>query len=249
MFKKLLQGFLFTALIALLVLGGINRTLAKTGESGLLGTLREVNPQTTGIGRGGNTSLTGILEIIDGSINYGRGRNSSNTGVNETTLGATNQGRGWQSDSSGLTSLSNLSSGFGLGNKSTDLEMTTTTSEISAGGVRAGQQERSSLFTGDPQADVDEWITMDGSIVQISSDMLVVLNNDGTESMVEGRAWSFAQAMGFNAASGDTLRLTGFYEDLEYQVGTIENLTSGQIVNLRDTSGRPLWSGQGRRGS
>jgi uncharacterized protein YdeI (BOF family) len=248
MFKKLLQVFLFTALIALLVLGGINRTLAKTGESGLLGALREANPQTTGIGRSGNTSLTGILETTDGSINYGRGRNSNNTRVNETTLGATNQGRGWQSDSSGLTSISNPNSGFGQGNKFAGLEMTSTTPEISAGGFRCGQPERSSLLA-DPQANVDEWTTIDGSVIQISSDNLVVLNNDGTETVIEGRAWSFAQAMGFNAASDYTLRLTGFYEDLIYQGGTIENLTSGQNVSLRDTSGRPLWSGQGRRGS
>ena len=246
MLKKLFLGLLLTGSIALLVMGGINRTLAKTGEAGLLGALRETKPQSTGLGRGGNTSLTGLLETTDGSINYGRGRNSSNTGINETTLGATNQGRGWQSDRSGLTSLSNLNSGYG--NKSTGID-TTSSISVSAGGYRGGQLERSALIPGEPLANIGEWITVNGSVVQISSDMLIVKNDDGTESVIEGRAWDFAQTLGFTASSGDTLRLTGFHEDLDFQVGTIENLTTGQSVTLRDTSGRPLWSGQGRRGS
>jgi hypothetical protein len=35
----------------------------------------------------------------------------------------------------------------------------------------------------------------------------------------------------------------------ELEVGQMDNTTNGQTVLLRDESGRPLWSGGGRRGS
>jgi hypothetical protein len=33
------------------------------------------------------------------------------------------------------------------------------------------------------------------------------------------------------------------------EVGTVENLSSGTQVQLRETSGRPLWAGRGRGGA
>ena len=40
--------------------------------------------------------------------------------------------------------------------------------------------------------------------------------------------------------------MTGFYEDGEFKAGTVENLTTGETIVLRDEAGRPMWSGQGR---
>ena len=51
------------------------------------------------------------------------------------------------------------------------------------------------------------------------------------------------------AQAGDSVSLTGFYEDGDFEVGQIDDQTTGQTVSLRDESGRPLWAGRGRRSS
>jgi len=40
--------------------------------------------------------------------------------------------------------------------------------------------------------------------------------------------------------------VTGFYEDGEFKAGTVENLTTGETIVLRDEAGRTMWPGQGR---
>jgi hypothetical protein len=71
---------------------------------------------------------------------------------------------------------------------------------------------------------------------------------DGTELVVEGRAWRFVQEQGLSVQAGDALTLTGFYEGEDFEVGQIDNESNGQMVRIREESGRPLWAGRGRRG-
>ena len=42
--------------------------------------------------------------------------------------------------------------------------------------------------------------------------------------------------------------LYGFYEGDDFEIGAIEDVTSGERVTLRDDTGRPLWAGRGRWG-
>jgi hypothetical protein len=101
--------------------------------------------------------------------------------------------------------------------------------------------------TGTGQAQVDEWVTMNGVIQTVTADEMIVRTSDGQEILVDGRAWRFAQELGFTAQAGESVSLTGFYEDGDFEVGQIT--ASGQSVSLRDESGRPLWAGRGRRSS
>ena len=78
---------------------------------------------------------------------------------------------------------------------------------------------------------------------------LVVQAANGQEIVVENRPWWFAQEQGFSAQTGDELTVVGFYENDEFEVGGLTNLTTGQAVSIREDSGRPLWAGRGRRGS
>jgi len=107
--------------------------------------------------------------------------------------------------------------------------------------VRDGDQ------TGTGQAEVDEWLTLAGAVVSADADVLVVDTASG-EVAVENRGWWYAQEQGFVAQAGDQVVLTGFYENEDFEVGQIDNLTSGQTVTLRDENGRPMWAGRGRRG-
>jgi hypothetical protein len=101
--------------------------------------------------------------------------------------------------------------------------------------------------TGTGQAQVDEWLTLQGTVASVTSDELVVQTTGGEQVLMDGRPWRFAQEAGFSAQAGDQLVLVGFYEDGDFEVGQIENLASGQVVPIRDEDGRPLWAGRGWR--
>jgi hypothetical protein len=79
--------------------------------------------------------------------------------------------------------------------------------------------------------------------------MLVVEAATGQEIVIENRPWWFAQEQDFSARTGDRLTIVGFFENDEFEVGGITNLTTGKAVSIREESGRPLWAGRGRRGS
>ena len=61
----------------------------------------------------------------------------------------------------------------------------------------------------------------------------------------EGRAWRFVQEQSLNLSVGDQITLNGFFEDGEYKVAVLKNVSNGQIVNVRDVDGHPLWFGNG----
>jgi hypothetical protein len=136
----------------------------------------------------------------------------------------------------------------GNGRGATDKQQTQTTSPL--GGKVPGDG------TGTGQAQVDEWVTLEGTVLSVDSDELVVQTTDGQEISMEGRPWQFTQEQGFSAQVGDQVTLTGFYEDVDpatgsghsFEVGQIQNASNGQAAIIREDSGRPLWAGRGRRG-
>jgi hypothetical protein len=88
---------------------------------------------------------------------------------------------------------------------------------------------------------------VEGTVVAVDESTMSVRAEDGSEVIVEGQPWRFALEQGFQAEPGDRLTLTGFPEDGEFKVGRIDDDTTGETVVLRDETGRPGWSGQGRR--
>jgi hypothetical protein len=101
--------------------------------------------------------------------------------------------------------------------------------------------------TGTGLAEVDEWLTLEGTVVSVDANALVVQTTAGEEVVVENRPWSYAREQGFAAQPGDQVTLVGFYEDETLEVGQIADATSGQSIQLRDETGRPMWAGRGRR--
>jgi hypothetical protein len=100
--------------------------------------------------------------------------------------------------------------------------------------------------TGTGQAQVDEWLTFEGTVVSVDADALLVQTTAGEQVLIENRPWSFAQEQGFVAQPGDQVTLVGFYEDGTLEVGQIADASNGQSVRLRDEIGRPMWAGRGR---
>ena len=102
----------------------------------------------------------------------------------------------------------------------------------------------------DPQAEVGETVTLEGAVMSASADELALALSDGSQLVIDGRAWSYAQEQGFTALVGETLTLTGFYEDdAAFEIIAMQNQTSGAGVTLREASGRPGWAGRGRGGN
>jgi len=118
------------------------------------------------------------------------------------------------------------------------------------GGYGGGQGNQLGRSDGAAQqAAIHQWVTLDGSVVSVTGDLLLMRATSGEIVQVEGMPWSFAQGQGFAARPGDQVKLVGFYEDGELKVARLTNMSTGQTVLLRDEGGRPMWAGQGRRTS
>lgn len=101
---------------------------------------------------------------------------------------------------------------------------------------------------GIPDANVEAWVTLEGTVTSIDEDVLQITTSSGEVISIENRAWWFALDQGVNLTAGDAVSLIGFYDDEVFEVGTLANLNSGQSISLRDEYGRPLWSGKGNNG-
>lgn len=56
----------------------------------------------------------------------------------------------------------------------------------------------------------------------------------------------YREAQGFVLEVGDSVQVTGYWEDDEFKAALVENLDTTQRIVLRDADGRPMWAGQGR---
>jgi hypothetical protein len=123
-----------------------------------------------------------------------------------------------------------------------------TVADLGQGGYGGeGRTDAPGDGTATGQAQVDEWLTLHGTVLSVDDSSLVMQTDSGEQVIVENRPWWFAQEQGFSAKKGDELTALGFYEEGEFEVGQLENLTSSLTIPIRDVSGRPLWAGRGRQ--
>lgn len=145
-----------------------------------------------------------------------------------------------------------IKQGVGIDNGSTGQGLGTD-NDNDGGGYGNGSDKQGYEQSGDgvpfgdgvPDAVVDEWVTLQGTVTAVDASLLEVTTSDGKMILVENRAWWFAQEQGLTLAAGDSVSLTGFYDDGVFEAGSITSLATSQTVSLRDADGRPLWSGRG----
>ena len=111
-------------------------------------------------------------------------------------------------------------------------------------GSRGGAEDQENPNVG--QAEVQEWITLQGRVTDIGESTMVIRLNSGELVTIEGRPWSFAQQQGFSAAVGDEVALTGFFEGENFEAGQLTNITNNLVIDIRQENGRPLWAGGSR---
>ncbi len=107
--------------------------------------------------------------------------------------------------------------------------------------------ENNPVNAGEGQAQVTNALVLEGTVTQVDEDILVLETSAGETIEVSNRAWWYASDAGFAVQVGNQLRVSGFYEsEDQFEVISMENLTNGQSVSLREETGRPMWAGGGR---
>jgi hypothetical protein len=100
----------------------------------------------------------------------------------------------------------------------------------------------------DAQVGSVEWATVEGTVVDINEIAMNVQTANGDQILVENQPWLYALEQKFSAKVGDQIRIKGFFESDYFTTAQLQNLTNGTMVQLRDETGRPGWSGRGRGG-
>lgn len=92
-----------------------------------------------------------------------------------------------------------------------------------------------------------ETVIVAGMVIQAPAagvDM-IIKTADGQEVLI-GTGPGYLQEMGFELLAGDTVEVSGFWEEGEFKALTIDR--DGDVIALRDEFGRPMWSGAARGG-
>ncbi len=111
------------------------------------------------------------------------------------------------------------------------------------GGRSAGQGQ-----TEPPEPELEGEMVV-GVVSSTSEEGMSVTLENGEEILIEGRTWMFIQEKGFFIELEDQVLLRGFNEDGEFKLVEIENLTTTDVLSIREPTGRPLWAGGGRQNS
>ena len=197
-------------------------------------------------------TLIGLSTVlVIGAINRTSDTSDQPRAISEHLRIAENQGP----ESSGEAASSGYQYGQGLGDRGDPerLGLSSLTALSNGRGRNAvgvvGDENEFARQTGTYKAEVMDWITLDGTVWQISSEDLILIRSNGEQYVIEGRAWRYALESGFLTEVDHQISVTGFFEDGEFKASIIVDLTTNQSITLRLDSGRPMWAVAGRRGT
>jgi hypothetical protein len=95
----------------------------------------------------------------------------------------------------------------------------------------------------EPQAAVDEWITVRGTVTVVDLNALTVETAEGDEIVLQLGPEHFWTAQGVVLEPGIAVEVTAFDEDGTLTAGEILLTATGERIALRDSDGRPMWAG------
>jgi hypothetical protein len=114
------------------------------------------------------------------------------------------------------------------------------------GGEGAGRNDSSSASREQHLLAEDEdheWINLSGIVTGLDSKSLWIETPEDELLEISGRILRFYRESGFLLSVGDQVKLEGFFENEEFKVSEIQNLTTSDVLQVRAENGRPLWSG------
>jgi hypothetical protein len=122
-----------------------------------------------------------------------------------------------------------------------------------SGGASNGQSQNGAQADGDhvpqPQVNVDEWVTLEGTLMSFQGGSMTMSTPDGEIVTFQTGQPRFFAEQGVTFQVGDDIIVLGFYEGNQFMGGEITQVSTGLRVMLRDPNGRPLWAGPGNGGS
>ena len=96
-----------------------------------------------------------------------------------------------------------------------------------------------------PQASVDEWVTVSGTLMAFQGGNMTMSTPDGEIISFQSGQPRFFASQGVNFQVGDEISVLGYYNGDRFVAGEIVQVSTGLRVMLRDPNGRPLWAGPG----
>ena len=264
MLKRVVLLTVFIAFVGLLVVGAWNRTSARADMvseaqgSGQGQGQGQGNGQGQGQGNGQGQGDGSAVHEGRGSGGQGQGQGQGNgqgggSAVHEGQGSGSGQGQGegnGQGTGLGQGNGEGAGQGQGQGQGQGNGQAQGGGSAVHEGqgnGSGQGQSEGTGQGANSSHSLVEDWLIVSGVVKSVDETSMIVALDDGDDIEVEGRPWQFAMEQGFAPQVGDEVTVTGFYEDGELKAGQIADSTSGAVVTLRDETGRPGWSGSGRR--
>ena len=122
-----------------------------------------------------------------------------------------------------------------------------------SGGATNGQGQSAGQADGDhvpePQAQVDEWVTIGGTLMSFQGGNMTMSTSEGELIAFQTGQPRFFADQGVTFSVGDEIIVVGFYEGEQFMAGDITQVATGLRVMLRDPNGRPLWAGPGGNGN
>jgi len=223
--KKIVAGVFVAAMIAAIAIGIMQLVSPSAQAQGRTG--QRVTDEATTAWRGNG-----------GQGGRGAGQVAADAAANAVDEGAV----------AGLQQASGQGRGYGAqGNQGRGGQGSQGQGQTGGQGQAGQGQGGTANAAGEPQAEVEEWVTIEGTVMQTLE--LVVETGNGETVQVGLGPSHYRDAQGFVLNVGDQVRIDGYWEDGEFKAGEVENLTSGDTIVLRDAYGRPLWSGRGRGNS
>ena len=108
-----------------------------------------------------------------------------------------------------------------------------------------GTSSADGSHTPDPQAQVDEWITLEGTLMSFQGGNMTMSTAAGDLVNFQTGQPRFFADQGITFQVGDEISVLGFFEGEQFMVGEITQIATELRVMLRDPNGRPLWAGPG----
>lgn len=87
------------------------------------------------------------------------------------------------------------------------------------------------------------WETVRG-VATLTEHEVTLQTTDGEIVVGLGQV-AYREKAGFTIDTGDEIIVKGFEENGEFEACTVNNVTTGMSIVLRDESGHPLWAGRG----
>ena len=167
----------------------------------------------------GHNSNSDDLKTLDSEGSFGQqDRQGSNQG--QGNQGQGNQGQGNQEQ--------------GVGNSQLD----TDNSEYNGQGQGRNQQREVS--------EIQEQKSITGVVVHAPSEGVDMILETAEGEALIGTGSGYLADQGFVVLIGDSVSVTGFWENEEFKAVEITQLADGKSIILRDERGRPMWSRAGR---